>query len=428
MPLPLADVAQDRHPVTRGAAAGNRHDLHLQRVRRAVPPSGGHLPREALPHGERPSRRGHDVAGRNIEQIQRAPQRLLGRQARQLAEAFVDERDARARSRRSARQDHDALAGVVDGRLEEGERLRHATALHHDRGERGGRQPDHGRVGLHEHEGLVRIEPMKRADAAERAPDRDAREDRGRRDCLTQAEAERDRDEERKAQKLERKVLRLLRTEAAEDEKGRSEDADQEQDRIQPRLAFGGRGRLLEPDQQKRGDEQDARRVPEPPREPDRPKVLPRREAREAETERTDRGAQESARARRESGEAEDVARALESVAPPCETSDQPGGDDRLERVADGDSDRGHGGARRPEVGDERTDEDSRPHPGPEEEKRGNRDPARRPQGRGARVQVREGEPQHSRADIDRGEGRDDRQTRGDPLGHGSIDCIHAAR
>ena len=70
-------------------------------------------------------------------------------------------------------EDHEALGGVVDRGLEESERMRHAAALRHDRGERGGRQGQHARVGLHEKQRLVRVQTVKWAHALQRAPDRD---------------------------------------------------------------------------------------------------------------------------------------------------------------------------------------------------------------------------------------------------------------
>ena len=174
-------------------------------------------------------------------------------------------------------------------------------------------------------------------------------------------------------------------------------------------------------------DEQRTRGVPEPPGVPDRPEILPAGEAGEAETHGTEGRSDEAAREPR-AGEPEDVAGALESAAAAREPADQRGGDDRFERVSDGDSERRQGGARRPEVGGERADEDSRPGPGAEEEKRGDRDPGGRPKGCRARVHVRESESDLGRADVYRGERRDDRQPRGDPLRHGSADSTHAAR
>ena len=165
-----------------------------------------------------------------------------------------------------------------------------------------------------------------------------ARENRVRRDRLAHSEAKGDRHEKGQGEKPEREILGPRRTEPAVDEDAREEDAREKKDGVQPRLPVRGLGGLLEPDQQKGRDEQRARRVAQPPRQPDRPEIRPPGEAGETQTRGTDRGAQERARARREPGESEDVARPFEGMTPAREAGDQPRRDDRLERVSDRDA------------------------------------------------------------------------------------------
>jgi hypothetical protein len=71
-----------------------------------------------------------------------------------------------------------------------------------------------------------------------------------------------------------------------------------------------------------------------------------------------------------------------------------------LERVAQGDAERGGNGALRGQVGDERADKDRRPHLQTEDEERGECDSGRRPDGGGARVHKCEPQTEFGRDEI----------------------------
>ena len=105
-----------------------------------------------------------------------------------------------------------------------------------------------------------------------------------------------------------------------------------------------------------------------------------------------ERGAERGARSGGKENIAEDVAGAMKGVASACESSHEQPAHDGLERVADG---------------DDRREEDGRPNPRAQQDRRRQRQPRRRPDRRRAGVHQRQRQPDSPGDEVQGGCGRE---------------------
>src|SRR5438445_619119 len=145
-------------------------------------------------------------------------------------------------------------------------------------------------------------------------------------------------------------------------------------------------------------------RLPQPPREPDRPqpppaRVAPRRQGRHPHRRAHGCGAEPG-----EHPEREDVPRPVEDLQAVRESPHEEGAEEPLERVATGDAERRPDRPRRRDVHQERPQEQGWPDPVAEQQRRGQRDARRRPHRRRARVDEGERQPELPGEEVDAGE------------------------
>src|SRR5207245_4317913 len=130
----------------------------------------------------------------------------------------------------------------------------------------------------------------------------------------------------------------------------------------------------------------------------------PRSEPGERERRRADGRADYGAHQGSEERELEDILRALERSRAVREARHQVGGDERFERVSDGDPRGGERVSRRGDVRQECSEQHSRPDADPEQEQRGERDTRGWPDGRGAGVHEGETESELRSDEVRGGE------------------------
>ena len=271
--------------------------------------------------------------------------------------------------------------------------------------ERGGRQ-HHQRHRPHEdlqqQERFVLGRAHEGAGAAEGLPDRDARQHADQRRRLALAEPdggphERRRAQERKRQRHDPEVDEALAEHREADENRREPQRGGLEDmalrRVGPPVA--------RPQHEQRSDDQGSGRVAEPPGEPDGREVGPRGGAPEPQDDDADGGAEGRAQQGREPDELEDVGGAVEDAGAAGEPVHEVRAQQRFERVARGDPQRGGQRAGRGGVHDERAREDRGPASISEHEQRRERDASRRPDGGHAGVDGREREADLAREDIE---------------------------
>src|SRR5262249_46605897 len=107
-----------------------------------------------------------------------------------------------------------------------------------------------------------------------------------------------------------------------------------------------------------------------------------------------------------------DVPDAVERVAASGKPDDQIRARDRFEGVARGDPERGGHGTGRGDVDEEGPEKDSRPPPGAQKDESRQRDTRGSPDGRGARVDEGDLQPQLARSKVDGCQQRDTRRRR----------------
>ena len=191
--------------------------------------------------------------------------------------------------------------------------------------------------------------------------------------------------------------------------------------RTRPRVRDPG---LVDPDDQQRREHERSRDVAEPPGQPDRARVGPRRVAAEDQARDADGRAQHRGGETRAEHEREDRAGQREGVAPVREAPHERGAGERLRGVAGGDPQRGGDGSRGGDVGHERAQEDRGPPSVSAEHERGERDPGRRPERGRAGVDDREVKPELGREHVDDHE-RGKREPPWDPAGRHHIALQH---
>ena len=164
-------------------------------------------------------------------------------------------------------------------------------------------------------------------------------------------------------------------------------DEDQHADGEEPaeeRQAFDdparspARPRRARPYEEDGSHDEVAHRIADPPDPPDRREGVPGLNAPDAEAHDADRRADDRAPEGREDHEGKDVLQAFESAVEP-DAAQQPGADDSLERVADGDAARGADRLVVRGVGQECPQRDPRPGAAAEHQQRGEGDARRRP-------------------------------------------------
>ncbi len=391
----LGHVPQDSDPVGRPRRVlGHGGELELERALRAVRPAHALFPVGPLARGE-----GEAVllgrlplAFRHRQDLERFSEGLRGGQAGQPREPAVDERDARLRRAPFGGEDDDPLDRAVDGRLEKSQGLGDPPALRHDGGQGRGRHGNHPHERLQQQERLVLRFTPERAEPPQCAEDRDGGKRQRRRGGLALAEAEGGPDQERDAKELQRIVLVLGGKERAENQSADHEEGEKKAHRLEGSLPLPEKGSPSAPEQERRSEDEIARHVSEPPRQPDRAVAAPGGARAQAKTGDADRRADRGAHHRRQEREPEDVRRPVEGSAAVGEPVDEVGARERLERVSHGDAQRGRHGSRRRHVDQEGPEEDRGPGAIPEHEQRHERDAGRRPDR--ARAGIDEGERQ----------------------------------
>ena len=276
-----------------------------------------------------------------------------------------------------------------------GDDRRHQETRHRDR-----RQED-----VEEQERFVRPEVGERAEAPSGAPDRHGHEHHHGQNRLSWAEAKRRPQEDRKRQERQRIAWRReIREQKLADEENGEEECSGVPPAVAQRAERIGRG----PQDEGRGEQQGARPVAQPPGQPDGPVVRPRCVAGQTERRGSDGRAHHRADQTSQDGEPKDVAGTLEGGRAVGEAPDEVASDEAFQGVADGDR---QGRGERPvdgKVHGKGPDEDAGPHPIPEQQERGQRQPGGRPERcrTGVDRGERQSEPPHE--DVRRRERRDD--------------------
>ena len=179
------------------------------------------------------------------------------------------------------------------------------------------------------------------------------------------------------------------------------------------------------PDEQRRREEEDPHRVAEPPDEPDVAEGVPRLEAARAQAGRSHRGRDGGAEAGGEAEQAHHVPYAVEALVH-LHAAEEPCPRERLQRVSGGDRGRRGPPLVGEDVGGKGTQPYARPHAEAEDEQDSQRDPGRGPHDRDLLGHDREAQAEASGAEIQDGDGRDER--RSDPGARASEENAHAER